>query len=129
MITWCTSRRLPCRISANCTYLSSVKLVGTAKYLYGITPSAGTPYSAGIESTTSGLPICQPSVYFGLGGKSFGSPSFAPSSTQAATVSISFCERRGLLENSPCAGSANQGGIARVTTFSRMALAQGRTSL
>src|SRR5262245_4230780 len=79
--------------------------------------------------TRSGAPISQPSVNFGAVGKSLSSPFGAPASTQLTIVLISSCERLGLFANSPCLGSANQGGIERSTTRSFSDLAHGLTSL
>src|SRR5215203_638028 len=82
-----------------------------------------------MDNTTSGLPISQVDSNFGADGKSFGLPSFAPPSTQAAMVSISACVSRASFSTCPKCGSACQGGISRVTTFSLMDFAHGRTSL
>src|SRR5215510_7511110 len=79
--------------------------------------------------TTSGLPIDQPPVNCGAAGKSLASPSFAPPSIQAVMVSISCCFRRRSLAHSPTCGSACHGVISRLTTFSRIDFAHGRTSL
>ena len=65
----------------------------------------------------------------GGGGVWSASPSGAPSSTQVLTVWIPLSDRRRSFRKLPCAGSASQGGIARVRTRSRIAFAQGRTSL
>jgi hypothetical protein len=91
---------------------------------------AGTSNSIGISITMSGSPKVQPGVYFGNGGRSLSSPFGAPASTQATMASISFCESlRSLLNLSvEVCGSANQGGISRSMTVSRMALLHGRTS-
>src|SRR5262249_40578116 len=75
------------------------------------------------------LPDAHPSTNFGAGGKSFAAPSIAPPSTQAVIVSISVWVRRRSFWNWPSCGSACQGGITRLATFSRMDLAHGRTSL
>src|SRR5215475_418833 len=80
-------------------------------------------------STRSGFPMPHPSTNFGAGGKSFAAPSIAPPSTQVVIVSISVWVRRWSFWNWPCCGSACQGGIIRLATFSRMDLAHGRTSL
>src|SRR5690242_13014220 len=63
-------------------------------------------------------------------GISFILPSGAPSSTQRVMVSICACESDISFLNflTPTVGSMCHGGIWRVTTRSRMALAQGRVS-
>ena len=60
------------------------------------------------------------------GGASFASPCGAPLSAHLAIVSMSLCFKEGSFEKCPYCGSANQGGIFRVTTAAFMALAQGR---
>src|ERR1700690_2289392 len=83
---------------------------------------------SGMVNTTSGL-MCQPSAKTGVGGRSFGSPSLAPVSTQEAMVAISASDRRGSLMKSPTLGSACHGGILRATTASRIGRAQIRLCL
>src|SRR5471032_1331085 len=92
-------------------------------------PLAGTSAGADIDSTASGVPMCQPSVNTGGAGRSRASPSSEPPPTHAAIVASSWSERRRLLANSPNAGSAPHGGIARSMTALRIALAHGRASL
>src|SRR5262249_26519586 len=82
------------------------------------------------DKTTSGWPNFHPvSLNFGAAGKSDEVPSFAPPSTQPRIVAICCSDNLGSLRNSPWFGSAYQGGISRLTTFSRIDLAHGRTSL
>jgi hypothetical protein len=77
---------------------------------------------------TSGL-ICQPSAgHWTGGGASFGSPSGAPASAHFAIVSTSICESERSLANGPCAGSANHGGICRLSTLAFIDRAHGRVS-
>src|SRR5437879_7503122 len=109
-------------------YLSSVKFVGISKYLYSTWPLAGSGYSSVIVMTASGWPIIQPSAYFGCGGRSFGSPSGAPSLTHWRIVSLSLADSRRSLRYSPCAGSACHGGIVPLLTRVAMDLAHGRAS-
>src|SRR5262245_40854652 len=73
--------------------------------------------------------MLQPSTNFGAGGRSRGSPSFAPPSTQAVIVSISDCVKLGSFENCSTCGSACHGGISRLRIFWRMLRAHGRASL
>ncbi len=92
-------------------------------------PDAGIATGSCIVSTTSGVPICQPSVNVGAAGSSAGLPSRAPPSTHATTVAISSSLRTRGSRNSPKCGSAFHGGIARWTTCCLIDCAQGRASL
>src|SRR5579883_1013055 len=87
-----------------------------------ITRSGGPSSLAAFHSSASG--------HFLGAGMSFGSPMGAPVSTQRAMTSICSCESDMSFLNflTPTVGSICQGGIWRVTTRSRMALAQGRVS-
>ena len=82
--------------------------------------------SSPMSMTMSGLPNRQPSRKSGVGGRSRGLPSGAPPSTQDLMVSISLSESRASLAKLPKCGSANHGGILRISTASRMDLAHGR---
>ena len=73
-------------------------------------------------------PSAQLSENAGGSGRSAGSPSGAPASTQAVMVSISSWFSRRSFSHAPYCGSANQGGISPDTTLSLMARAQGRVS-
>src|SRR5918993_5493170 len=86
--------------------------------------------STGISRTRSGsVPAVQPVANFGDGGISAALPRTAPPSTQAAIVSISFCDRlMSLRIGSDCVMSAPHGGISRATTLALIALAHGRAS-
>ncbi len=77
----------------------------------------------------SGFPCRQPSTKTGAGGKSRELPSGAPPSTQALIVSISLVGSRASFAKLPKWGSANQGGILRDSTDSRIARAHGRAVL
>jgi hypothetical protein len=55
----------------------------------------------------------------------FDAPSFAPCSTLALIVAISASVKRGSLAHAPVCGSACQGGIVRLATFSRMDIDDG----
>src|SRR5688500_14414956 len=79
-------------------------------------------------STTSGLPMLQPSTNWGAGGRSLASPFGAPASTHLTRVLISLSESRRSFSKCVCLGSANQGGIVLATTFSLIERAQGRAS-
>src|SRR5262249_37907878 len=88
---------------------------------------AGTRNS-GPLTTMSGL-ICQPSAGHAIGGgASAGSPCGAPASAHVAVVSISRVESDPSLANCPGVGSANQGGVWRLSTFALIDRAQGRAS-
>ena len=64
----------------------------------------------------------------GSGGRSASFPLGAPALTQATSVSMSRWLSRASLRNFTLAlGSAGHGGISRSSTFSLIALAQGRT--
>ena len=91
-------------------------------------PVAGISNSVSIWKTASGLPIVQPSTNFGATGRSLSSPFGAPASTHATIVAMSFSARLGSFLNTPCAGSAPHGGIARETTRCLIDFAQGRAS-
>ena len=82
------------------------------------------------RTRASGVPICQPSGNFGSAGSSAGLPSRAPAvrPTRRSCRSLARVRLRSL-RNVPYARSACHGGITRVVTFSRIALAHGRTSL
>src|SRR6516165_8730483 len=72
--------------------------------------------------------ICHPSAgHLTAGGASLGLPSGAPPSAHFEIVSISLWFSARSLAKWPTFGSANHGGILRVTTASFMALAHGRT--
>src|ERR1035437_6577089 len=89
-------------------------------------PEVGTLNAVGISKTLSGCPMTQPSVNATGAGASFGLPALAPPSTQETSVAMSAADKLRSLENLPCAGSANQGGIFLLATTCLMALAQGR---
>src|SRR5258706_13654459 len=98
-------------------------------YLYSTTPSAGTLQGSSMLMMTSGLPIFQPSVNCGAGGRSLVSPSFMPPSTHETRVATSLSDRRRSFENVPGGALACHGGIGREATFSLIDLPHGRTSL
>src|SRR5437867_1676776 len=79
----------------------------------------------GMETTTSGW-IRQPSAHCAAGGLAAASPSRAPLSAQAESVSASFSVNFGAFRNSPTCGSANHGGIFLLRTAALIAFAQGR---
>src|SRR5271165_4365326 len=79
----------------------------------------------GSETTTSGVDL-QPCGHSTDGGASFLSPSKAPLSTHCESVSISSCVKDGSLAKWPYFGSSPQGGIFRLITAARIALAHGR---
>ena len=91
-------------------------------------PSAGTSKASGISITTSGVPICQPSLNRGAGGNAVASPSGAPASTHRTIVSFSASVSPRAFEKVPTAGSACQGGISPVSTLFLMDRLQGRAS-
>src|SRR4051812_36151557 len=96
-------------------------------YTQSSTPVLGTWYDAPL-TTTAGW-IVHPSGLHATGfGASLISPSTAPPSTHFTIVSISSGLSERSFENSPCAGSANHGGISRFSTLSRIARAHGRAS-
>src|SRR5258708_3556158 len=82
-----------------------------------------------MSSTRSGFGIFQPSAYSRGLGASFRSPSLAPPSTHATSVSISCLLSERSSAKCPYCGSANHGGIFLVTTSDLIALAHGRASL
>src|SRR5437868_672260 len=72
-------------ISIACTHLSSVKFVGTSKYMYSTVPRAGTWNSSGNVNTASGAPISQPLGKLGVAGIRAVSPRGAPAASERAT--------------------------------------------
>src|ERR1700751_5999128 len=91
-----------------------------------MTPEVGMLIGVGISMILSVCPMSQPSVKATCFGASFGLPALAPPSTQVTRVETSAADRLRSLENLPCAGSANHGGIFLLETSSLMALAHGR---
>src|SRR5579864_8447425 len=81
----------------------------------------------GRVKTTFGSPILHPSEKLFAGGASFGSPAGAEASAQRRTILICWSVSRQSLEKWPSGASADQGGIAFVSTASLIAAAQGRT--
>src|SRR5262245_56369230 len=109
-------------------HLSSELFTGMRRYWYSTVPVAGILYDSCMEKTASGLPIVQPSAISGSFGMSLSSPFGAPPSTHARIVATSLSLSRGSFLNTPCAGSAPQGGMVREATRVRIAFAHGRAS-
>src|SRR5689334_16611395 len=80
----------------------------------------------GMLSTRSGGGIFQPAVQCTAAGASAVDPSGAPAFTHVLIVAISPALSLASFANCPYRGSANQGGIFRNSTASRMAVAHGR---
>src|SRR5437867_6588295 len=124
----CVTDRSLGLISSEVIRVSLVKPLGMVMFDHSMTffgGRAGTRNS-GPVTTTSGL-ICHPSAGHSTGGgASFGSPCGAPASAHFTIVSMSACLSERSLANTPCCGSANHGGIWRLSTLALMARAQGR---
>src|SRR5215472_6323434 len=95
---------------------------GIATQNQSITPVAGTSNS-GPSMMISGWTSQPPVGHCLAGGASFASPSGAPASAHATSVSISLCFKARSLVKWPYLGSADQGGILRTATADLMALA------
>ena len=80
-------------------------------------PLAGTTYGSGIWTIASGVPISHPAGYSGRGGRFFGSPGFAPESTQRMIMSRSWSVRRRSLRNTPRGPAACHGGMRADATM------------
>src|SRR5437870_400455 len=114
----------------------SVKPVGTTGLYQTSSPTAGTVQSGDLRINSGGPPNKSAKFHFDSsghcfgGGISFGSPFGTPASTHFTIVPIcaSDSERSFLNFWMPTVLSICHGGICRVSTRSRMALAQGRTS-
>ena len=131
---WCTTGKPSADglVSTALIQRSSVRPDSEKRSPHQLAPSAGTTKGSGIGTIQSGSPVCQMSRAANStgGGMSAGLPRGAPASTQSTMVSISasLSERSYLKPCTPMFLSMNQGGMVRVSTFSRMARAQGRVS-
>src|SRR4029079_8422167 len=76
----------------------------------------------------SGLPIAHPSGYTGWAGRAAALPSGAPAFTQFTMMFLSVSLSRRSFRNSPCAGSACQGGIVPRVMFVAIERVHGRVS-
>src|SRR5262249_15547493 len=115
-------------ISTEVTHVSFVNPVGVVRVIHSITlffGCAGTVYGTPFK-TRSGCAVHPFAGHWIAGGASFSSPAGAPLSAHLEMMPISLCCSEGSFEKWPTRGSADHGGILRLSTAAFIALAHGR---